>query len=91
MPPESHFTPTEDPRLGPARKAIYGTGDFTVNTVLASLNIVYVTYFLTQIAGLRPELAGMVQLLGRAVDAFTDPAMGRLSDCCRVAVGLPLA
>ncbi len=28
-------------------------------------------------------LAGLVQLIGRAVDAFTDPAMGRLSDLCR--------
>ena len=45
--------PTEDPRLNPARKAVYGTGDFTVNAVLVSLNIVYVTYFLTPVAGLR--------------------------------------
>jgi sugar (glycoside-pentoside-hexuronide) transporter len=58
-------------------------GDFTVNTVLVSLNIVYVFYFLTEVAGLRPELAGAVQFLGRIVDAFTDPAMGRLSDRCR--------
>jgi sugar (glycoside-pentoside-hexuronide) transporter len=55
-------------------------GDFTINTVLVSLSMVYVTYFLTQVAGLRPELAGLVQLVGRGVDAFTDPAMGRLSD-----------
>lgn len=63
--------------------AAYGTGDFTVNTVLVSLNVVYVTYFLTQVAGLRPELAGLVQLIGRGVDAFTDPAMGRISDLTR--------
>lgn len=61
----------------------YGAGDVTVNTVLVALNMVWVTYFLTQVAGLRPELAGLVQLIGRAVDAFTDPAMGRLSDLCR--------
>ncbi|MDP7572081.1 MAG: MFS transporter, partial [Myxococcota bacterium] len=61
----------------------YAAGDVTVNTVLVSLNMVWVTYFLTQVAGLRPELAGLVQLIGRAVDAFTDPAMGRLSDLCR--------
>lgn len=74
--------PLEDPRLVPARKAVYGTGDFTVNTVLSSLSIVYVSYFLVQVVGLRPELAGAVQLVGRVVDAFTDPAMGRLSDRC---------
>lgn len=74
--------PPEDPRLVPARKVVYGTGDFTVNTVLSSLSIVYVSYFLVQVVGLRPELAGAVQLVGRVVDAFTDPAMGRLSDRC---------
>jgi sugar (glycoside-pentoside-hexuronide) transporter len=73
----------EDPRLTPARKSVYAAGDFTVNTVLASLSLVYVTYFLTQVAGLRPELAGLVQLVGRGVDAFTDPLMGRVSDLSR--------
>jgi sugar (glycoside-pentoside-hexuronide) transporter len=81
------FSATEDPRLHVGRKTVYGTGDFTVNTVLVSLNIVYVSYFLTQVAGLRPELAGLVQLIGRAVDAFTDPAMGRWSDRCAWKLG----
>jgi sugar (glycoside-pentoside-hexuronide) transporter len=74
---------TEDPRLTAARKSLYAGGDFTVNAVLTSLNIVYITYFLTQVAGLRPELAGAVQLIGRTVDALTDPAMGRISDRLR--------
>lgn len=61
---------------------MYGLGDFTVNTVLSSMSIVYVGYFLTQIAGLRPEYAAAVQLIARSVDAFTDPLMGRVSDLC---------
>jgi len=73
----------EDSRLRPLRMAGYGSGDFTVNTVLVSLSFFFVTYFLTQVAGLRPELAGIVQLLGRGVDAVTDPLMGRISDLCR--------
>jgi sugar (glycoside-pentoside-hexuronide) transporter len=77
----------EDPRLNVGRKAVYASGDFTVNTVLVSLNMVYVFYFLTQVAGLRPELAGAVQLVGRMVDAFTDPWMGRISDRCRWKLG----
>ena len=77
----------EDPRLVPARKAVFSLGDATVNTVLTSLSILYVTYFLLNVAGLRPELAGAVQLVGRTVDAFTDPAMGRLSDRCSWAWG----
>ena len=83
LPAPTAAPPTEDPRLNPARKTVYATGDFTVNTVLVSLNIVYVFYFLTEVAGLRPELAGAVQFLGRMVDAFTDPAMGRISDRVR--------
>jgi GPH family glycoside/pentoside/hexuronide:cation symporter len=75
--------PAEDPRLTPLRKSVYATGDVTVNTVLVALNIVYVFHFLTDVAGLRPELAGLVQLIGRTVDAFTDPLMGRISDGCR--------
>lgn len=73
----------EDPRLTVARKAVFGTGDFTVNTVLASLSMVYTLYFLTQYAELRPALAGLIPLIGRTVDAFTDPLMGRISDHTR--------
>lgn len=77
----------EDPRLTASRKAIYATGDFTVNTVLVSLSMIYVAFFLVQVVGLRPELAGAVQLIARSVDAFTDPAMGRLSDLCHWRLG----
>jgi sugar (glycoside-pentoside-hexuronide) transporter len=79
----SSRTRSEDPRLRPLRKVVYASGDFTVNAFLSALSIVFVTYFLTQIAGMRPELAGAVQLVGRTVDAFSDPWMGRLSDRCR--------
>jgi len=72
----------EDPRFVPSRKAVFGLGDFTINAVLTSLSLLYVTHFLLVVAGLRPELAGLVPLVGRVVDAFTDPAMGRLSDRC---------
>ena len=40
-------------------------------------------FFLTEIAGLRPALAALVLLLGRVIDAITDPLMGRLSDITR--------
>ena len=51
--------------------------------MLTSLAILYFTHYLLVVAGLRPELAGAVQLIGRAIDAFADPAMGRISDRCR--------
>jgi sugar (glycoside-pentoside-hexuronide) transporter len=46
---------------------------------LAALSLLYL-YFLTEIAGLRPALASLVLLVGRVLDAFADPLMGRLSD-----------
>lgn len=77
----------EDARLSFARKTAYGFGDFTINTVLASLSLVYTLFFLTEYAELRPALAGLVPLIGRVVDAFTDPLMGRISDQTRWKAG----
>jgi sugar (glycoside-pentoside-hexuronide) transporter len=44
-------------------------------------------FFLTEIAGLSPSRAGLVLLLGRLVDACTDPLMGRISDATRWRLG----
>jgi sugar (glycoside-pentoside-hexuronide) transporter len=71
------------PALGVRQKAIYGLGDLSTNAALATLALVYASYFLTQVAGLRPALAGLVPLVGRTIDAITDPIMGRLSDRTR--------
>lgn len=73
--------------LGRAQKAVYASGDLTVNTALSALSLVYATYFLVQIADLRPLLAGLIPLIGRVLDAFTDPLMGRLSDRTRWRAG----
>ncbi len=74
---------TETPVLGPGRKSVYALGDFTLSTALASMSLIYAAYFLTQVADLRPFLAGLVPLVGRFVDAVTDPLMGRISDQTR--------
>jgi sugar (glycoside-pentoside-hexuronide) transporter len=79
--------PLEDARLTVGRKVIYGTGDYTVNTVLTSASFFFTLYFLPQVAGLDPLLAGWVQLIARFVDAFTDPMMGRISDRTRWQAG----
>ncbi len=67
-------------------KAGYSLGDHAINIQLAATSLFYL-FFLTEIAGLRPSLAGLVLLVGRAVDAFTDPAMGKLSDATRWRAG----
>ncbi|MFN8644130.1 MAG: MFS transporter, partial [Candidatus Binatia bacterium] len=74
-------------RLPVLTKAVYGLGDLSLNSALSALALVYTSYFLTQIAGLRPALAGLVPLIGRVIDAFTDPLMGRISDQTRWRAG----
>ncbi len=74
-------------RLSTPSRAVFALGDLTVNTALSALSIVYTTYFLTQVAGLRPVLAGLVPFVGRIVDAVTDPLMGRISDHTTLAGG----
>ncbi len=86
-PPQLRQEPSEDPRLDIPRKAAYGLGDLSTNTVLTSLSFFYQTFFLVQVAGLEIGYAGSVQLVARVVDAFTDPMMGRLSDRTRWSAG----
>lgn len=75
------------PELNFFRKSVYALGDLTVNTALSSLGLIYVPFYLTQVAGLEPWLAGLVPLIGRTVDAITDPLMGRISDTTRWRAG----
>jgi GPH family glycoside/pentoside/hexuronide:cation symporter len=77
---------TAPARLSVATKLVYGLGDHTVNLVLSAASLLYLA-FLTEIAGLRPALAGLVILIARWVDAITDPLMGRLSDLTRWRLG----
>jgi sugar (glycoside-pentoside-hexuronide) transporter len=70
---ESETTLTARTKLG------FALGDHTLNLSLSALSLFYL-YFLTQVVGLRPTLASAVMLVGRAVDAVTDPMMGRISD-----------
>jgi sugar (glycoside-pentoside-hexuronide) transporter len=81
VPPES-----EPRRLTRVVKAIFALGDHTVNFSLSSLSFYYL-FFLTEVAGLGAALAGLVPLVGRVVDAFTDPLMGRISDLTRLRAG----
>jgi Na+/melibiose symporter-like transporter len=66
---------------------VYALGDFTLNAALSSLTIVYAQYFLVQIADVRAVAAGAIPLIGRTVDAFFDPLMGRVSDRTRWRLG----
>ena len=63
-------------------KAGYALGDHAINIQLATVSLFFL-FFLSEVVGLSPAVAGLVLLAGRAVDAFTDPLMGRLSDRTR--------
>jgi Na+/melibiose symporter-like transporter len=66
--------------LRPSAKAVYALGDLTANLALSALSLVYVSYYLPQIADLRPVFAGLVPLIARGLDAVADPLVGRISD-----------
>ncbi len=68
------------PKLRVARQVGYALGDVSLNAGLVALALVYAGYFLPQVAEIRPLYAGLIPLLGRLVDAFSDPLMGWLSD-----------
>ena len=72
--------------LSTPRKAAYGLGDLSTNTVLSALTLVFFTFLVT-VAGLEPWRAGLIAWLARLVDAFTDPLMGRFSDGLRWRIG----
>jgi len=69
-------------RLTPAVKIVYSMGDHTVNIALTAMTLLYFRY-LTDKIGFSGLLAGAVPWIGRLVDAFTDPLMGRISDHTR--------
>jgi len=75
------------PHLGRLRKGAYASGELTLSLALAALSLVYAQYFLVQVADLRPLLAGLIPLVGRAIDACFDPLMGRISDRTRWRAG----
>ncbi|MGB3560099.1 MAG: MFS transporter [Geitlerinemataceae cyanobacterium] len=60
-------------------KLSYGAGDLG-SAITANILIFYLSPFLTDVAGLKPGLAGLTQLVGKFWDAVNDPLVGVLSD-----------
>lgn len=69
----------EPRRVTLTTKIVFSLGDHTVNIVLSALTLVYLR-FLTDVVHFSGTLAGAIPWIGRIVDAFTDPMMGRISD-----------
>lgn len=57
----------------------YGMGDMYAGGAFLLIGLLFV-YFLTDVVGLRPALAGAVFTVGKVWDAISDPMMGFISD-----------
>jgi Na+/melibiose symporter-like transporter len=86
-PARAPSAPPAERELAAPAKAAYALGDLTTNTALSALTLVYASYFLIQVAGLRGTLAGLIPLVARTLDAFADPLMGRVTDATTWAAG----
>lgn len=67
-------------------KLLFSTGDLSTSIPLAII-MFFQLYFLTDVAGLRPDLAGWSVGLSRIWDAINDPLFGLISDRIRTRWG----
>jgi len=69
-------------RLARRTKLLYGAGD-TGFSLTSTLLAVYYLLFLTDVVGLRPDLAGLAIGIARQWDWINDPIIGHISDRTR--------
>ncbi|WP_346839538.1 MFS transporter [Microbulbifer sp. SAOS-129_SWC] len=66
-------------KLSIFEKVGFGAGDMAVNVVISSMMLI-ISFFYTDIYGLRPQDMALLFLLVRFIDAVTDPLMGTITD-----------
>jgi len=69
-------------KLSLRTKLLFSTGDLSTSIPLAIV-MFFQLFFLTDVAGLRPDLAGWAVAAGRVWDAVNDPVFGLISDRIR--------
>lgn len=69
----------ENQKLSILEKIGYGSGDAAVNVVISSMFLI-ITFFYTDVFGLKPKDMAILFLLVRLIDAITDPLMGLITD-----------
>jgi GPH family glycoside/pentoside/hexuronide:cation symporter len=67
------------PKLTYLEKIGYGSGDAAVNIVISAMFLI-ISIFYTDVFGLDPKHMGIMFLIVRFIDAFTDPMMGMITD-----------
>jgi len=68
--------------LSRSTKIIYGSGDLGFSLTSTIIGA-YFLFFLTDVVGIRPAMAGIAILVGRTWDYLNDPLIGHLSDRTR--------
>ncbi|TCO03648.1 MFS transporter [Natronoflexus pectinivorans] len=66
-------------KLSVLEKIGYGSGDAAVNVVISSMFLI-ISFFYTDVFGLKPKDMALMFLLVRLIDAITDPLMGLITD-----------
>jgi GPH family glycoside/pentoside/hexuronide:cation symporter len=66
-------------KLSVLEKIGFGAGDMAVNVVISSMFLI-ITFFYTDIYGLRPADLALMFLAVRGLDAIADPVMGLITD-----------
>jgi glycoside/pentoside/hexuronide:cation symporter, GPH family len=66
-------------KLSQREKIGFGAGDMAVNVVISAMMLI-ITFFYTDVYGLKPADMALMFLLVRIIDAITDPLMGMLTD-----------
>ena len=66
-------------KLSKLEKIGFGAGDMAVNVVISSMMLI-ITFFYTDIFGLKPSDLAIMFLLVRFIDAISDPLMGTITD-----------
>jgi glycoside/pentoside/hexuronide:cation symporter, GPH family len=80
MAPSLQTSPAHpSPRLSRQTKLAYGLGSVS-SAVIQNIRVVFLLYFLTNVAGLNAAWAGTILLIGRIWDGLNDPLVGWLSD-----------
>jgi GPH family glycoside/pentoside/hexuronide:cation symporter len=67
------------PKLSILEKIGFGAGDMAVNVVWSSMALI-LTFFYTDVYGLKASDIALLTLLPRLIDAFADVAMGMITD-----------
>lgn len=73
----NHYVQTE--KLNFWTKLAYGAGDLGP-AICANIQVFFLLYFFTNVAGLSASIAGSILMIGKISDAVNDPIIGVMSD-----------